>query len=201
MWIADESLIIADTLGAWHLIPWTASNFRLNLRFVCSVPPQTSMPSLLSVCQPRKATGTHWACSSARPGGLGELSTPAWRMGTIWWMPHFLSFPRMGFIFYCLRDTMKSCSCVYCSHVLTPLFYWLLVLPPFLPSSLYSLTPASWHHLPKKLPALRSLPQFPLLKEPKLRPWSYWSPLKIFNGSFPFPSKMKLKLLISLARY
>lgn len=128
MWIADESLIIADTLGAWHLILWTTSNFRQNLRFVHSVPPQTSMPSLLSVCQARKATGTHLACASVRPGGLGELSTPAWRMGTIWWMPQFLSFPRMEFIFYCLRGMMESCSCVYRSHVLNPLFYWFFLL-------------------------------------------------------------------------
>lgn len=54
---ADESLIAADTLSAWHLVPWTTTNFRHNLRFVHSVVSQTNMPSLLFVCQPKKATG------------------------------------------------------------------------------------------------------------------------------------------------
>lgn len=50
----------------------------------------------------------------------------------------------------------------------------LLAFPCSLSCSSPSLTPASWAHLPAKLPALRSLSQALLLGEHKLRHWLNW---------------------------
>lgn len=108
--------------------------------------------------EPLSLCPCYLACASARPGGLGELLTHASRQpstnGGVGNENHLINatvsiLPKVGMrFFYLSQRYWWNQAPNWCLQHQCTQSTLLLVFPPFLHSSLYSLTPASWYHLP-----------------------------------------------------